>query len=196
MRRLLLLVVGLVAFSVTQAMADTDDDRRTIGSQTAPVTVIEYMSLDCPHCGHFALEVLPAIRAKYIDSGKVKFIVRDFPLHQPAVFAHELVRCAPPEKFVAFIDALFRTQRSWYSDDNDLVKHVLLRTAKLGGMSEEKFNACMADKAIEELVLQQRFEGGSKYKIDQTPTFIIDGAKIENPGTADAWAAVLDRYVK
>jgi len=196
MRRFLLLVVGLMAVSISQAMADTDDDKRTIGSAAAPVTVIEYMSLDCPHCAHFSLEVLPELRAKYIDSGKVKFVVRDFPLHMQAILAHQLVRCAPPDKFEAYVDVLFRTQRSWFIEDPELEKHVLLRTAKLGGMSEERFNACMADKGIEDLVLQQRLDGGNTYKIEQTPTFIIDGTKIENPATTDAWTAVLNKYVK
>jgi protein-disulfide isomerase len=177
MRRVLLVVVGLLFIASAPAWADADDDKRTLGDPKAPVTMIEYASMTCPHCGHFATEILPEIRKQFVDTGKLKIIFRDFPLNQPAVQGAMLARCAPPERFWGFIDAMFRGQRNW-AFSADAVAPGLARIAKLGGLSQEQFDACMANKDIENQVLNQRLEGAKQFNIEATPTFIINGRKM------------------
>src|SRR5690348_8330724 len=85
-------------------------DDRSIGKADAPVTIVEYASLTCPHCAHFDTEVLPKLKEKWIDSGKAKLVFRDFPLDQSALLAATVARCEPPDRFYGFVDELFRTQ--------------------------------------------------------------------------------------
>lgn len=179
MRKILLALVGLLFVATAPAWADADDDKRTLGDPKAPVTMIEYASLSCPHCAHFSTEIMPEIRKQFVDTGKLKVIFRDFPLNQPAVQAAKLARCAPPERFWGFIDALFRSQKNWaYSED--AVLPGLAKIAKLGGLSQEQFDACMANQKIEDAVLQQRLDGSKEFTIEATPTFIINGRKMSD----------------
>src|SRR5712672_1410926 len=92
---------------------------RVLGKADAPITIIEYASLTCPHCAHFEVDVLPKLKAKWIDTGKAKLVLRDFPLDEPALRAAMVARCAPPERFFGFIDALFQGQNAWARPEVD-----------------------------------------------------------------------------
>jgi protein-disulfide isomerase len=155
--------------------AITPDDR-ILGNADAPVTIVEYASLTCPHCADFDANTLPKIKAAWIDTGKARLIFRDFPLDQAAVRAAMLARCAPPEQFYAFVDELFHSQTTWATGGR--VDAALGKLAKLSGMSDDQFAACMKDETVQKRVLDSRLEAEQAYKIESTPTFFINGAQI------------------
>lgn len=144
-----------------------------IGKADAPVTIIEYASLTCPHCAHFMETVLPTIKSEFIDKGKVRLVYRDFPLDNLALTASVVARCAGPDKYFPFVETLFASQKKWVRDSNPMV--ALSRIARLGGMSQATFEACLKKKEIADKVLEQRLEADKKYGVNSTPTIIVNG---------------------
>ena len=182
MRQIWLVLAAVASLTVGLAGAaraievPLNPDDRILGKADAPITIVEYASLTCPHCAAFARDTLPKIKAEWIDPGKAKLVFRDFPLDGSAVKASVLARCAPPEKFYGFIDVLFSSQESWARNPDPTPG--LARIAKLGGMSEEQFNACMADSALQDKVLASRLTAEKELKVESTPTFFINGTKL------------------
>ncbi|HTZ34808.1 MAG TPA: DsbA family protein [Stellaceae bacterium] len=171
-----------------KALALTPDDR-ILGNPNAPVTIVEYASLTCPHCAHFAVEVLPKLKATWIDTGKAKLVLRDYPLDEPALRAAMIARCASADKFYPFIDTLFADQQQWVLAKD--YKAALARMALLGGMSRKDFDACLANKAVEDKVLQSRLVATRDLGVNSTPTFFINGTKYDGaPEVADLDAAL------
>lgn len=153
---------------------------QVIGDTNAPVTLIEFSSLTCPHCADFHVRTLPKIKKEYIDTGKVKMIVRDFPLNGPAYAAAMMARCGKPEQRNKFIDVLFANQESWTAAADP--KAALARIGKLGGLSQADFERCTNDKALFEGIQKQQLEAQSKYDVNATPTFIVmnsQGSEVE-----------------
>lgn len=144
-----------------------------LGKADAPVTVIEYASFTCPHCAAFHAETYPKLKDSYIKDGKVKFIFRDFPLDEPALRASMLARCAGADRFYSFVEILFSQQLNWARASDPV--QALGQLAKLGGIGEAEFRACMTNKQLEEAVLKNRLQGANEYKVNSTPSFLIDG---------------------
>ncbi len=144
-----------------------------IGKPDAPITIVEYASLTCPHCARFHTNTLPKLIEKYIDPGKVRLVYRDFPLDRYALQGSMMARCAGPERYLGFIDAMFMTQDAWARSDNPTL--ALARIGLNGGMPQKAFEACMRNKEIETKILAQRVKGQEKFSINSTPSFIIDG---------------------
>jgi protein-disulfide isomerase len=144
-----------------------------LGKADAPVTIIEYASMTCPHCAAFHINVLPALKEKYIDTGKVKLAFREFPLDGVALRASMLARCGGEAKAHPFIDILFKQQKVWATSEDPI--GALSRVAKLGGMSQSTFDACLANEALMKQLVQSRQDGAEKFDIKGTPSFIIDG---------------------
>ena len=182
MRQIWLVLAAVASLTVGLAGAaraievPLNPDDRILGKADAPITIVEYASLTCPHCAAFARDTLPKIKAEWIDPGKAKLVFRDFPLDGSAVKAAVLARCAPPDKFYGFIDVLFSSQESWARNPDPTPG--LARIAKLGGMSEEQLNACMADNALQDKVLASRLTAEKELKVESTPTFFINGTKL------------------
>jgi protein-disulfide isomerase len=164
-------------------------DDRILGKPDAPITIIEYASMTCPHCAHFENDVLPKIKKKWIDPGKAKLILRDFPLDQSALRAAMIARCAAPDRFYAFVDTFFATQEQWVVAPD--YKAALLRLAKLGGMSPEQFDRCLADKALENKVVASRLVAGKVLGVDATPTFFVNGKKFSGAPTVEEFDKLL-----
>jgi protein-disulfide isomerase len=147
------------------------------------VTVVEYASVTCPHCARFNNEVFPAFKAKYVDTGKVLYVFREFPT-PPADLAGAgflIARCAPADRYFAVIDALFKGQEELYRTQD--AKTFLLNAAKAGGMDEAKIDACLGDKARVNAYnarVKAAFDAG---KVQATPTFLIGDTKLEGEQT-------------
>jgi protein-disulfide isomerase len=154
------------------------------------VTIIEYASLSCDHCGAFHRETLPALKERYIDTGKVKLAFRDFPLELGALRAAMIARCAGPERRYRFVDAFFSHQEGWSHAKDPLA--ALKQLAKLGGLGEAEIDACLADKSLEEAVLQSRLTGQSMFDVRSTPTFVIDGKTHTGNMSVEEFAAIID----
>lgn len=160
-----------------------------MGSVDAPVTVVEYASVTCPHCAAFHETVFPEIKEKYIDTGKVKFIFREFPT-PPAEFSYigsVLARCAAEKNgsdaYFAVVGTLFRTQRTWIFGDNP--KAELLKVAGQVGMDEAAFDACLKRQDLIDQINARVEEGSEKYSITGTPSFIVNGEKATARTTED-----------
>lgn len=161
-----------------------------VGNAAAPVTMIEYSSLTCPHCAAFHNETLPGLKARFIDPGKVRLVLRDFPLDQPALKAAVIAHCAGPARYPTFVDVFFAQQASWAQSPDPVA--ALKQLAKLGGLGEAEADACLADKAMEDAVLQVRLQGQQQFNIQSTPTFIIQGKAYPGNRSVDEFAAIIE----
>ncbi|MBI1243580.1 MAG: thioredoxin domain-containing protein [Alphaproteobacteria bacterium] len=170
-----------LVFSATPAGAQAPGPRAqgldmVIGAEEAPITMIEYASLTCPHCANLQIETMPKLKAEYIDTGKMKLVFRDFPLDRIALNAAMIARCAGPERFFTFIDVFFTQQSSWIKGNTaDQIMVNLRRLARTGGMNDAAIDACLANTEIQNAVLQQSMKGEREHKVDSTPTLVING---------------------
>ncbi len=145
---------------------------RAIGNKNAPIKIIEYASMTCGHCAHFHNDVLPVLKEKYIDTGSVYFEFREFPLNDPALKATITARCLPEDKYESFVALLFKTQDQWAGGVNYMP--ALKQNSRLAGLSEDQFNACQDNADIKTKIAERMQEAQDKWKIDSTPTFIIN----------------------
>jgi protein-disulfide isomerase len=149
----------------------------SLGKADAPNTIVEYASMTCPHCAQFHTAVLPELKEKYIDTGQVRLILREFPLDGLAMAAIMLARCAGPDRYYPMVDALFETQKTWAMPGTD-GKEKLLVIAKQAGFSKEKFDQCLADKELFEKIVETRKIAHEKFGIDSTPSFFVNGKRL------------------
>lgn len=175
------------------ALAKVTADDKVLGDRDAPVTMIEYSSLTCPHCAHFHTDVLPRIKKEYIDTGKVKLVLRDFPLNQPALIAAQIAHCVPEDRYFGFVSVLFETQAAWAISEDPAA--ALSKTARLAGLSQAQIDACLADEALSERILQSRLDGSNAFEISSTPTFIINGEKVLGAQDFEVFRTVIERHL-
>lgn len=166
---------------------------QAIGEPAAPIYLIEYFSLSCSHCRDFHLEIFPRLRTEYIETGKVRFISRDFPLNRPALDAAILAQCAGPDRYFAFIETLFNTFDNW-TRARDYLK-VLVQIAQLGGVSEAEFNDCLGNGSIEAKIFHTMLDAQETYDVRSTPTFIINGTKQEGGANFKSFSETLDKHL-
>ena len=148
---------------------------KALGDDNAPVTVVEYASMTCPHCGRFHRTTWAPFKEKYIDTGKVRFIFREFPLDASAFAVAMLARCAPADRFFDILDLYFATQDAWLQSQDRY--NALLDLAKQAGFSKESFDACLANQALFEGLDEVKNRGARKFGVTGTPTFFINGTK-------------------
>jgi protein-disulfide isomerase len=172
-----------------QAGLSITKDDRILGNTDAPITIIEYASLTCPHCAHFTNEVLPELKKKWIDTGKVKLVLRDFPLDEPALRAAMIARCAPPDRFYAYVDTFFATQDKWVMAKD--YREALVRIVKLGGMSQDEFDNCLKNTDLENKILEGRLAASKELDVNATPTFFINGTKFAGTPTVEEFDKAL-----
>lgn len=165
----------------------TDD--HTMGQPNAPVTMVEYASLTCPHCAHFANDVLPKIEKEFITTGKVRLVYRDFPLDRLALFASMIARCSGPVRYFSMVDNFFADQENWATAKDPIA--ALTKIAESHGMSANDVKACLDDKAIADAVLKQRLEGEKTFHIQGTPTLIIGGDEYGGALSIEAFRAIV-----
>lgn len=200
MRRISVFFTGLLlAFSATAFAAPISVEdaiaERVLGDPNAPVTIIEYASLTCGHCANFHSQTLPELKRKYIETGKVKLIVRDFPFDAVSARAAMVARCVDPNLYFKFMDALFQKQSQWARADEQQSLQALAAIAKVGGLGEEDFNACVTNEAILDGILQRRLEAVQKFEVQATPTFIIHDDKIEGAMPIETFDDVIAKYL-
>ena len=169
-------------------------DDYVLGKADAPVTIIEYASLTCPHCAHLNETVVPVIKKDYVPKGLIRFVYRDFPLDNLALTASVVARCAGRDRYFAFVDTFFASQRSWATDKNPVA--AMSRIARLGGMSEADFDACLKKKDVVDAVLKQRLEASEKYQVRSTPTLLINGEKYAGTMTVDQFREMIAPKLK
>ena len=147
-----------------------------LGGADAKVTIVEYASMTCTHCARFHEEVYPALKAKYIDTNKIKFILREFPLDPLATAGFMLARCSgSDEKRTALVDLMFSQQKSWAFADKPI--EALLSLSKQAGFTQEAFEACLKNQSLYDGINKIRDRASEKFGVDATPTFYINGVR-------------------
>jgi protein-disulfide isomerase len=170
-----------------------------MGKDDAPVTIIEYASMTCPHCAHFTVETFPKLKERYIDTGKVKYIFREFPLDPLAAGASMLARCGDKDKYFSLIELLFSTQNQW-AVQNPI--EPLFNVVKQAGYSRETFNACLDTRANENskkilsAIESTRNRAADKLKVTSTPTFFINGKRVPGALSIEELEKEIAPYLK
>lgn len=185
-----------------QAVAQTADkttllqvqpNDHVLGDPKAPITLIEYASLTCPHCAHFSVAVLPELKKKWIDTGKVKLIYRDFPLDQTALKAAQLAECAGKDKYFGVIDMIFETQPKWATASDPMAE--LGKSLRIAGLGENEVKACLANDAVANGVVAD-YRGGETLGVNSTPTLFINGTEFKGARSVEEMDATFSKLAK
>jgi protein-disulfide isomerase len=184
--------------SVMDLMASGGLDERVLGKDDAPVTIIEYASMTCGHCAAFHVKTYPELKKRYIDTGKVRFILREFPLDLVAAGAFALARCAGKDKHYAIVDTLFEQQKDWAFVSNPRMG--LFNFAKQFGFTEQTFNACVSDKNMMQAMENGIKRASEKFGVNSTPTFFIvagmNSKKLSGAMSIDDLAKEIDPLIQ
>lgn len=174
-------------------------DDMTLGNPKAKVVVVEYASLACPHCARFHNDVFPAFRKKYIDTGKVQFVYREFITAPPqvAVASAIVARCAGKEGYFKVVEGVFASQAEIYRVGTIAgMRAVLIREGGKAGLTQEKVEACLADQSLYDAMDVRVNRGAEQDKVQGTPTFFVNGVEVAWPVGAEMDLATLDKAIK
>lgn len=164
-----------------------------LGDPKAPMTMIEYASFTCPHCAHFAVTVLPEVKKKWIDTGKVKLIYRDFPLDQTALKAAQIAECSGKDKYFGVIDVIFGTQQKWATASDPIGE--LGKLLRIAGMDDAAIKTCLANDAVANGVVGD-YRGGETLGVNSTPTLFINGEQFKGARTVEELDAAFSKLAK
>lgn len=180
------------------AAAATDDIAKpgprgdiVIGKADAPVTIVEYASMTCPHCATFHNTVLPGIKAKYVDSGQVRVVFREFPLDNVAAAVSMLARCAPAEKSADVVGKFFETQEQWAFVRGSPLPG-MLKVAETVGFTKDSFDKCIGDQKLLDDVVAVGERGRKSFGVNSTPTFFVNGKKLDGRGDLASFEAAIE----
>lgn len=197
------LLVGAAAIALTAATSALAQDAKvdltdmmtapkegdmSLGPDSAKVTIVEYASASCPHCAAFYNDVFVQLKKDYIDTGKVKFIFREFPHNDQAMGAFMLARCSPKEKYFPLMDIFFTTQPKWVPDAFNSLKEI----AKQTGMSAENFDKCLKNTDVAKGIMEVRDKASASYGVTGIPTIFINGKLWDGERTIDSLKKYID----
>jgi protein-disulfide isomerase len=162
----------------------------SIGKEDAKITIVEYASMTCPHCRHFHETTLPELTKNYLDTGKARLILREFPFDPRATAAFMLARCSAQDKYYPMVSVLFQQQEVWATAED--AQAALLQIARLAGFSEESFKACLTNQKLLNDVNAVRERATKEFGVESTPTFFINGKKYVGAMSFEEISAILD----
>ena len=166
-----------------------------IGNKDAPITVIEYASLSCSHCADFHNNTLPQLIKDYVDTGKIKIIIRDFPLNYPALMGSLLLQCIDQDIRYDYLSALFILQSNWVKPEIEIVKKELFKIVQTGGMTKDQFNECLNNKDLEQKILQGLVDAQNEFNVGTTPSFLINGTLLEGNKSIKSFKKIIDNLL-
>ena len=166
-----------------------------IGEKEAPITIIEYASLSCSHCGDFHINTLPKLIEEYVETGKAKIVFRSFPMNYPALLGSMALKCVPIDIRYTYIDALYQLQSKWVFRDSTKSKQELYKIMQSGGMTKEDFNKCIENVDLEKQILQELMDAQSEFDIKSTPSFLINGTLIEGNKPVKVFRQIIDKIL-
>jgi protein-disulfide isomerase len=186
---------GPAEVPVDELMKAGDLPELAIGPADAKVTIVEYASMTCGHCKTFHTGTYPQLKTKYVDTSKVRFVFREFPLDPRAFAASMLARCAGGDKTLPMVSALFETQGDWaFVKENPTPK--LFEVAKQAGFTQESFDKCLTDQALLDKLTAARTRASEVFGVSSTPTFFINGKRLTESPTIEGFAKVLEPLLK
>jgi len=178
-------------FSAAELHAAPALGDRTLGPDDAKVVVVEYASATCPHCAAFHTGVFKELKSEFIDTGKIRYVYRDFPLDRLALGAAMVARCAGRDSFFGYIDTFYAAQGQWSRASNPV--SALGNLARLGGMSQTKYESCLKNVEVQNQILQQRLEASNDFKVQATPTVFVNGERYGGGMSLDQLRTLLNR---
>ena len=190
------LIAGAMAQSASDVAKPVSLPDMALGPADAAVTITEYASMTCPHCAAFDTAVFPKIKSEYIDTGKVRYVFREFPLDVKAAAGSMLARCIAKDdsgKYFAVVDLLFKQQNDWAMKNT---AETLGRIGKQAGLSQQAVEACLKDQALLDKIAADQKYASEVLKVDSTPTFFINGEKIKGEASFEAFDKVIKPLLK
>jgi protein-disulfide isomerase len=161
--------------NVAELMEPNPLGEMAMGDANAPITVIEYASMTCPHCAHFSEATFPELKKRYIDTGKVRFMFREFPLDRLALAGFILARCGGPDKYFPLVETLFAQQRDWVVERPLQPMYAI---AKQAGLTQQAFEACLDNRQLIDGIEKVRSQASDKFGVNSTPTFFVNGKRL------------------
>jgi len=183
------------ALSNESSVLNLTEDDFIIGNVNAPITIIEYASMSCSHCANFHNNTLPDLKKEYIDTGKVRYVFRDFPYNYPALLGSMVMRCIPSEVRYDYMNALYKLQNRWVVRENAITRQELYKIMQTGGMTKENFDTCLSNVDLENKILQEVIAAQSEFNIQSTPSFLINGDLLEGDKPIKVFRQILDKIL-
>jgi len=181
--------------SYGETFLDISEDDFVIGDENAPITIIEYASLSCSHCSDFHNNTLGKLKNEYIDTGKVRFVFRDFPFNYPALLGSMVLRCIPGDVRYDYMNALFQLQPNWVDRDNAKTTQELFKIMQSGGMTKEEFDTCITNVDLENKILQGVIGAQNEFNIQSTPSFLINGILVEGNKSIKEFRQIINKIL-
>ena len=177
------------------SILEIKDNDFVIGDQEAPITIIEYASMSCTHCASFHNNTLNDIKTEYIDTGKVRFVFRDFPFNYPALLGSMMMRCIPNEVRYDYMNALYVLQKTWVVRENAKTLQELYKIMQSGGMTKKEFDACYSNQDLENEILENVIAAQKEFNIRSTPSFLVNGVLIEGNKNIKEFRQIIDKIL-
>jgi len=181
--------------SYGETLLDLLEDDFVIGDESAPITIIEYASLSCSHCADFHTNTLETLKEEYIDSGKVRFVFRDFPFNYPALLGSMVLRCIDGDVRYDYMNALFQLQTNWVDKENTKTTQELFKIMQSGGMTKEEFDTCITNVDLENKILQGVIGAQSEFNIQSTPSFLVNGILVEGNKSIKEFRQIINKIL-
>ena len=181
--------------SYGETLLDISEDDFVIGDENAPITIIEYASLSCSHCSDFHKNTLGKLKDEYINTGKVRFVFRDFPFNYPALLGSMVLRCIPEDVRYDYMNALFQLQTNWVDKESTKTTQELFKIMQSGGMTKEEFDTCITNVDLENKILQGVIGAQSEFNIQSTPSFLVNGILVEGNKSIKEFRQIINKIL-
>ena len=201
MKKILTFTLSLVFLFTINLKADDEsvlniqDDDFVIGSPEAPITIIEYASMSCSHCANFHNNTLEDLKIEFIDTGKVKFVFRDFPFNYPALAGSMMMRCVPNDVRYDYMNALYKLQKKWVVREIPKTKEELYKIMQSGGMTQQQFDDCLSNVDLENDILEGVMSAQKEFNIRTTPSFLINGVLYSGNKDIKEFRQIIDKIL-
>ncbi len=201
MKKLNLLIITLVLIlfgnlkASDHSVLNINENDFFVGKPDAPVTIIEYASMSCSHCADFHNNTLEDLYSEYIDTGKVKFVFRDFPFNYPALLGSMVMRCIPNDVRYDYMNALYKLQKNWVNRDPGKTKAELYKIMQSGGMNKNEFDECISDINLENDILEGVMNAQREFNIQSTPSFLVNGVLYSGNKDIKEFRQIIDKIL-
>ena len=192
---ILYLFLSFNLYSADHSVLRIQENDFYIGEPDAPVTIIEYASMSCSHCADFHNETLDDLKSEYIDTGKVKFVFRDFPFNYPALAGSMILSCVPEDVRYDYMNALYKLQKNWVMRDHSKTRSELYKIMQSGGMQQDEFDACLSDINLENDILEGVMNAQREFNINRTPSFIVNGIVYSGNKNIKEFRQIIDKIL-
>ena len=192
---ILYLFLSFNLYSADHSVLKIQENDFYIGKPDAPVTIIEYASMSCSHCAEFHNETLDDLKSEYIDTGKVKFVFRDFPFNYPALAGSMILSCVPEDVRYDYMNALYKLQKNWVMRDHSKTRSELYKIMQSGGMQQDEFDACLSDINLENDILEGVMNAQREFNINRTPSFIVNGIVYSGNKNIKEFRQIIDKIL-